>query len=88
MIPFVSPWPRDAKVNYSLAVQVQLHDDYTTAGGRGGKPILSVWACVELIRCFSFFSLFFALFGKGEWEGGLAGGFFLFHRVLEVRRQC
>lgn len=28
--------PQDAKVNYSLAEQVQLDDNYTTAGSRGG----------------------------------------------------
>lgn len=64
VFPFVSPWPWDAKVNYSLAVQVQLDDNYTTAGGRGGKQILSVWACMELIRWFSSRSLFF------PWQGG------------------
>lgn len=52
VISFVSPRPRDAKVNYSLAVQVQLDDNYTTAGSRGGKQLLSVW---ELIRWFSSF---------------------------------
>lgn len=42
-------------------MQVQLDDNYTTAGSRGGKQFLSVWACMELIRWFSsFFS-----FGKG-----------------------
>lgn len=46
-ISFVSSRPRDAKVNYSLAEQVQLDDNYTAAGSRGGRR---PW---ELIRWFS-----------------------------------
>lgn len=49
-ISFVSSRPRDAKVNYSLAEQVQLDDNYTTAGSRGGWRPSSMW---ELIRWFS-----------------------------------
>lgn len=36
-ISFVWRGPRDAKVNYCLAEQVQLDDNYTTAGSRGGS---------------------------------------------------
>lgn len=81
VISFVSPRPWDAKVNYSLAVQVQLDDNYTTAGSRGGKQLLSMW---ELIRWFSSSSSFF-FFWQGRGGGGQvedwgnAGGFSLFH---------
>ena len=81
-----TPRPWDAKVNYSLAVQVQLDDNYTTAGSRGGKPFLSAWACMELIRWFSssFFFFFFlsslSFFGEGKGAGREnTGGFSLFH---------
>lgn len=50
VISFVSSGPQDAKVNYSLAEQVQLDDNYTTAGSRGGQRLSSMW---ELIRWFS-----------------------------------
>lgn len=43
-------------------MQVQLDDNYTTAGSRGGKQLLSVW---ELIRWFSSF---------GKEGGGQRGG--------------
>lgn len=69
VISFVLHQPWDAKVNYSLAVQVQLDDNYTTAGSRGGKQFLSVWACLELIRWFS--SFFFSLAREREGREGL-----------------
>lgn len=70
VISFVLHRPWDAKVNYSLAVQVQLDDNYTTAGSRGGKQFLSVWACVKLIRWFSSF-FFFLVQGAGGGRDGL-----------------
>lgn len=69
VISFVLPWPWDAKVNYSLAVQVQLDDNYTTAGSRGGKQFLSMWACTELIRWFSSFLFFLSVSSLGKGGG-------------------
>lgn len=50
---------------------MQLDDNYTTAGSRGGKQFSSAWACVELIRWF--LSFFFFSFRRGGGEEELRG---------------
>lgn len=50
-------------------MQVQLDDNYTTAGSRGGKQFLFVWACMKLIRWFSSFFFFLSLAREGGGQG-------------------
>lgn len=49
---------------------MQSDDNYTTAGSRAGKQLLSAWACAQLIICFLPFFCLLLLLAGGEGGAG------------------